>query len=202
MVSKLNNLELVVIASYLAGAGRMRTDTEDIAVKANEIAPGRFTWRKYPQQINIDTVRKRLWDACKPECGSYLIGSEREGWLLTEAGLKFAKQHRERLVTSFEPRQSLNERMWRRTERVRLLTSALYEKFSSGNSALVSARDAEHFFRIDDYVSKESRNDKILRLLNAFGNDRQLGRVVKHAAELIRRSGEYEEHFRQDSRKP
>ena len=62
----LSNHQIVVIAAYLVAGDSKRADTEDIAVKANQIAPGRFSWRKYPRQINIDTVRKRLWDACKP----------------------------------------------------------------------------------------------------------------------------------------
>ncbi|MFZ2068557.1 MAG: hypothetical protein WAV27_21505, partial [Xanthobacteraceae bacterium] len=56
----LANHEVVVLATYLAGGRTSYTDTEDIAVKANEIAPGRFAWRKYKEQINIETVRKRL----------------------------------------------------------------------------------------------------------------------------------------------
>ena len=46
----LANHEVVVLATYLAGGRTAYTDTEDIAVKANEIAPGRFTWRKYKEQ--------------------------------------------------------------------------------------------------------------------------------------------------------
>ena len=40
------NDEMVVFATYLAGGRNAYADTEDIAVKANEISPGRFTWRK------------------------------------------------------------------------------------------------------------------------------------------------------------
>src|ERR1700731_4921954 len=82
----LANHELVVVAAFLAGAQNASVDTEDIAVKANELAPGRFAWRKYKDQINIDAVRKRLWDAAKPEKGGLLIGSEKTGWRLTKAG--------------------------------------------------------------------------------------------------------------------
>jgi len=71
----LANYEIVVLAAYLSGGQYRYVDTEDIAVKANEIAPGRFSWRKYKDQINIETVRKRLWDAAKPEKGQYLIGT-------------------------------------------------------------------------------------------------------------------------------
>ena len=39
---------------YLLGGETRRVDTEDIAVKANELAPGRFAWKKYPDQINLE----------------------------------------------------------------------------------------------------------------------------------------------------
>jgi len=84
------NHELVVLAAFLAGAQTEPADTEDIAIQANILAPGRFSWRKYKDQINIDTVRKRLWDATKNDKGAYLIGSEKTGWRLTKAGFDFA----------------------------------------------------------------------------------------------------------------
>jgi hypothetical protein len=41
----LSNHEIVTLAVYLLGGDTQHVDTEDIAVKANEIAPRRFTWR-------------------------------------------------------------------------------------------------------------------------------------------------------------
>src|ERR1039458_774422 len=93
-VTDLSNSEIVVIAAFRVGAAGLHADTEDIAVKANEIGPVRFTWKKYPEQINIDTVRKRLWDARKR---GHLVGSERDGWLLTETGTQFASQYKRSL---------------------------------------------------------------------------------------------------------
>ncbi|MFZ0829061.1 MAG: hypothetical protein WAO02_16730 [Verrucomicrobiia bacterium] len=46
----LSNHEIVTLAVYLLGGDSKRIDTEDIAVKANELAPGRFNWRKYRDQ--------------------------------------------------------------------------------------------------------------------------------------------------------
>src|ERR1700687_1391053 len=108
------NHEGVVLATYLAGGKTAYTDTEDIAVKANEIAPGRFTWRKYKDQINIETVRKRLWDASKLEKGGYLVGSERDGWLLTQTGLKFSKKHLRllKIGDASSTRHSQREQTW------------------------------------------------------------------------------------------
>src|SRR5712671_5279957 len=127
----ISNHHIVVVAAYLAGASALRIDTEDIAMKANEIAPGRFTWRKYPSQINIDTVRKRLWDACRIEKGGYLDGSEKDGWLLTPLGIKAAVEWLALFPKQLAPKQrtSVRERSWHKSERQRLLSSDAFVRF-------------------------------------------------------------------------
>src|ERR1017187_1048899 len=192
-VADLSNSEIVVIAALRAGAAGVHVDTEDIAVKANEIAPGRFTWTKNPDQINIDTVRKRLWDARK--CG-HLVGSERDGWLLTETGATFARKYRRSLRIEKTTRLSLNERNWRRMEKTRLLATAAYMKFGSGQISSITIREAQGFFRIDAYVSSSATENKILRLLNAFSDDREVGPAVKHLAALVRGKDVVESHLR------
>jgi hypothetical protein len=192
-VTDLSNSEIVVIAAFRAGAAGLHADTEDIAVKANEIGPGRFTWKKYPEQINIDTVRKRLWDARKR---GHLVGSERDGWLLTETGTTFARQYRRSLGAEKTTRLSLNERKWRRMEKVRLLTTAAHLKFRSGEMSSITAREAQGFFRIDAYVSKSAIENKILRILNAFSDDHEIGPTVKYVASLVRRPDVLEDHLR------
>ncbi|MGB9407209.1 MAG: hypothetical protein WCA89_06695, partial [Terracidiphilus sp.] len=136
-VTDLSNSEIVVIAALRAGAAGLHADTEDIAVKANEISPGRFNWKKYPEQINIDTVRKRLWDARKR---GQLVGSERDGWLLTETGTQFASQYKRSLGAEKTIRLTLNERKWRRVEKVRLLATAAHQKFGSGQASCITVR--------------------------------------------------------------
>lgn len=181
----LSNHLIVVIAVYLVGGDSQRVDTEDIAVKANEIAPGRFTWRKYPEQINIETVRKRLWDACKPDKGAYILGSEREGWLLTEAGVRFARRTSNVLPGS-KKRVSLKERAWLKSERDRLLSTDAFQKHKQDDHGEITKRDAESFFRIDNYVKGEARERKLLRVLSAFGDDPELGPAVRRLAAVVR----------------
>jgi hypothetical protein len=184
----LANHEIVVLATYLAGGKSMYTDTEDIAFKANEIAPGRFTWRKYREQINIETVRKRLWDAAKSEKGGYLIGSERDGWLLTQTGLKFCKKHLGLLTVSTDSstRHSKREQTWISRERARMLAEAAYQKFAAGKIRKVTSVEAERFFRVDDYVIGAARETKIKRSIAAFAADPLLGEATKRVAELVR----------------
>jgi phospholipase C len=107
MPKPLSNHEIVTLAVYLLGGDSQHIDTEDVAIKANEIAPGRFSWRKYPDQISIANVSKRLWDAMNSEKGGYLIGSERKGWLVTESGLRFAKERMADLDGATQPRKTL-----------------------------------------------------------------------------------------------
>ncbi len=67
----LTNHEIVTLSVYLLGGDTQYVGTEDIAVKANELAPGRFTWRKYRDQINIENVRTFLSDARIQKNGGY-----------------------------------------------------------------------------------------------------------------------------------
>jgi len=144
----LANYEIVVLAAYLVGAHYRYVDTEDIAIKANEIAPGRFSWRKYKHQINIDTVRKRLWDATKKD-GGYLVGSERGGWLVTELGCDFAEKNLSKLIwlDLSKSRLSRAEEIWQGRERNRMVAEAAYRKFRAGTIAEISAAEAERLKR-------------------------------------------------------
>jgi hypothetical protein len=181
------NHEIVVLAAYLAGGQSKYADTEDIAMRANEIAPGRFSWRRYKDQINIETVRKRLWDAAKPERG-YLIGSERKGWLLTEAGRQFAETNLAslELLNLSKRRLSRREQSWASRERVRMMGEAAYQKFQSGARRRITPAEAERFFRVDDYVVGDARREKIERARNAVSNDPELSRAIAAIAKLVR----------------
>lgn len=188
---ELANHEIVTLAVYLLGGDTQRVDIEDIAIKASALAPGRFTWRKYRDQINIDTVRKRLWDAATPAKGEYLAGSEKKGWVLTSAGLKFATKSIAFASSTdlSKERLGLKERQWLRSERIRMLSSEAYGKIQSGRTDAVTDREAEEFFRIDAYVTGQAREQKIMRALTTFGDDQELGKAVKILARRIRTGG-------------
>ncbi|MGH9970337.1 MAG: hypothetical protein ACREBG_21450 [Pyrinomonadaceae bacterium] len=128
---RLSNHEIVTLVVFLLGGEARYVETEDIAIKANELAPGRFTWRKYPQQINIENVRAFLSDAKKVKNGGLVNGSGSKGWMLTERGCEFADSRLDDLkgdeLTS--GRTDPKARQWIRNERTRMLASDAYEKF-------------------------------------------------------------------------
>ncbi len=187
----LTNHEIVTLAVYLLGGDTQYVDTEDIAVKANEIAPGRFTWRKYRDQINIENVRTFLSDAKKQKNGGYLRGAGKDGWFLTESGFEFAKGRVANLedVDLSRERLSAKDKKWLQHERERMLGSEAFAKFSAGMDAAISVQEADSFFRLDVYVTGKAREDKIIRSLNAFRSDPELGPAVTTLATRARTGG-------------
>jgi hypothetical protein len=83
-----SNPEIVTLAIYILGGAKQNIDTEDIAMKSYELAPTRFAWTKYKDQVNLVNVRISLSDAKKPKKYGYLCGSLTEGWSLSKKGVK------------------------------------------------------------------------------------------------------------------
>ena len=187
---ELSNHEIVTLAVYMLG-GRTRTvDTEDVAVKADELAPGRFAWKKYPDQINLEVVRVYLSDAKKEAKGVYISGSGTEGWLLTQRGLAFAKKHARILGSTNLSREAVDprEKRWRRGERARLRNTDAFRKVVAGDAAAISSAEAAAFFRVDAYVAPEMRQRRMTRIANAFAEDPELSKAVSILTEIAGRS--------------
>ena len=184
------NHELVTLAVFLLGGEAKPVDLEDIAIKANEVAPGRFAWRKYPSQINIKNVDAFLWDAKKPKNGQYVLNSGKDEWVLTAHGVAFARQRIADLGEIDVSRKALSARdkSWIRSERERMLASPAFAKYRAGGSKIVSEQEAEAFFRLDSYVMGRAREQKLLRLINVFGDDADLGDAVKALEVKVRRN--------------
>jgi hypothetical protein len=185
---ELANHEVVVLAAYLAGAQKVSADTEDIAIKANQIAPGRFSWRKYKDQINIDTVRKRLWDAAKRDKGAYLIGSERTGWRLTKAGFDFARRKIRSVAAARlgKQRKSKSEGVAQTRELKRMMSEEAFIKFAQGRQQEITRSEAERFFRIDDYVTGQARAAKIERFKIMVAGNKTLSQALDFLSGLVR----------------
>lgn len=182
----------MVLAAYLCGADARAIDTEDVAVKAFELAPSRFGWRKHADQINLELVRVSLSDAKKPEKGSLLDGSGKTGWTLTPAGLQWAKIAEAKLLRSDLSRSrevgrggSIDEQRWRR-ERDRVQTTRAWAQWS--NDEAVSARDAAEVFRIDSYAVGRMRSLKITRLKSLFAEDEVILPFLSSMEQIIQSS--------------
>jgi|HubBroStandDraft_5_1064220.scaffolds.fasta_scaffold68653_2 hypothetical protein len=184
--------ELAALALYVLGGGGRLVDTEDVAIQIHKIAPGRFSWRKYPDQINLELVRVALSDARKSESGSLVTGTGREGWSLTAAGQRWAEANAPRLVgqdlTKHRAERSagsIDERRWQR-ERARMLATEAWRQWNAArDGSAITAEAAADLFRIDRYVGGRAREIKINRLREMFAGDDDLAPFVEAAAGIV-----------------
>jgi hypothetical protein len=191
----ISQVQVVTLAVYLEGGDQKAIDTEDVAVRANALAPGRFTWRKYPDQINLEIVRVYLSEAKSPKGSGLLVGSGRTGWSLTPAGLKWAREASKRLrgVDLSRARDegaggSVDERRWRR-ERARLVAMPAWKRWTTDRAAIIDADDAAEVFRIDSYAEGRMRTMKITRLRSLFAEDREMLSFIDAMAQVLEPEG-------------
>lgn len=182
--------EVVAFALFVLGGDQRRVDTEDIAVKAHELAPGRFSWRKYPDQINLELVRVFLSDAKKPDSRALVVGAGRTGWSLTARGVKWAasvKKHGP--ASKFDRDRSLSragsvDANRRKQERERLNRTAAWIHWNAGETA-PSETEAREVFRIDSYSDATLQQAKLARLRGLFTEDAPLSRFLDAAAAAL-----------------
>jgi hypothetical protein len=184
-----SQVEVVTLAVYLLGGAQRAIDTEEIAVQAHRLAPGRFSWKKYADQINLELIRVYLSDAKK---GELVMGSGRVGWRLTQRGLTWAEQAAPQIAAVDTSRSraqlrsgSVDEQRWRR-ERSRLIATAAWEMWKDGSQE-ISFAEAKEVFRIDSYAKGDLREAKITRLQSLFAKDEDLVPFLEHVIKVLNR---------------
>lgn len=184
----LANPEIVTLAVYLLGGASKRIDTEEIAMQADKLAPSRYRWRLYPDQIDIEKVSDSLTDAAKPRHGKYILGGRSSGWMLTERGLAFAQARAVDIGMVDLSREPMTpqERQTRAHDRARLLSSEAFIKCRTLGPDAVTIKEAEAFFRLDEYVKGDARERKILRIKNRFQDDAELAPCIDSLVAKVR----------------
>jgi hypothetical protein len=184
-----SQVRVVTLAVYLLGGDQRPVDTEDVAIRAHQLAPNRFSWRKYPEQINLELVRVYLSDAKKS--GRELVdGSGKTGWTLTSKGMKWAKKWAESTDQDAIDRDkadavggSIDSQRWSR-ERDRILSTKAWAQWKQ-RGPTPSLRDAETVFRIDSYAVGRMRSLKVTRLSSMFADDPEVSKFLHEMAELL-----------------
>lgn len=190
MTNDLPQHHIVTFALFLKGGAERFVDTEDVAIKANEIAPGRFCWRKYPDQINLELVRVFLSDAKKPNKGVFVSGSGRKGWTLTPEGLKWAKKTEKGFLSGNvslgkgADRAGSIDSVRRSRELMRITSSEAWRKWTDGTIE-ISIADAKHVFRIDSYSRGEMLKLKMDRLQKFFIDDDKTSSFLTEIRDIV-----------------
>jgi hypothetical protein len=182
MNSRLTKRESVCLAVYSLGGGSRAVDIEDVAVRAAELTPEFFRWRRYPEQIDLEKVRlcaKNLLVGSS----AWLSGSVRNGWMLTPAGVAWCKRYatHETAPTTADLEAKAATAALKRT--------AAFQKFTSGAAAAIDVHDVRGFLRVDEYTSSRRRRERIQFAENAAAGDRRLVNLIEHLKQNF--SGEW-----------
>ncbi len=171
--------QLVTIAVALLDGDKVYVDHEDVAIKVNEMAPGRFNWRKYPELINIEIVSFALRDAQKTKNGGLVVGNNTKGWMLSPAGLKWIETvdlgavHDELPVKYRKASISANQEL----ERRRLFNTKAYNLFVKGKSKAITVQDFYEFARVNQYFQIKTRQRRYAIIANAVSDDDILSKL-------------------------
>ena len=171
--------ELVTIAVALLGGDTMYVDREDVAIKVNDIAPGQFNWRKYPERIDLDAVGGTLRTAKKPQNGGLVVGNNTKGWMLSPTGLKWIKTvdlgavHNELPTKHRKASISANQEL----ERNRLFNTKAYNLFVEGKSKAITVQDFYEFARVNEYFQIKTRQRRYAIIANAVSDDDTLSKL-------------------------
>ena len=171
-----SNPELVTIAVALLGGNTHSIDRENIAVKVNEIAPGRFNWRKYTDYIDLEAVSVALRDARKSRYGGLLVGNSREGWMLSPNGLRWINMQdlSNVLVSPATKYRKASISASRETESARLRTTNAYKLFVEGKQDNITLQDFYQFARINEYFQTKTRQRRFAIISNVVADDATL----------------------------
>ena len=139
--SRLSNVQVCVISLWILGGATTPQDTEDVAAKCFDLAPNRFSWRKYPYP-NLESTGVALRDGKKQKNGSLINGNSRIGWLLSAAGVDWARKRNLLLAPTgtVTPRLAL-----RREEAAARSVLGLFQGGSQGARLGVGVRQSSLF---------------------------------------------------------
>ncbi|MFC2048360.1 hypothetical protein ACFLSK_02890 [Chloroflexota bacterium] len=162
--------DIVTIAVYQLGGALRHIHLEDVAIKAAELSPKAFSWKKYPERINLESVRITL----KSELASNdrrVIGSIRDGWMISPKGLHWCISN----IANDAKHSLLNQinKEVARAKKTEAFTKTINNKLDE-----VSNADVKILLRVDEYFSARNRRERVLALSNAALLDPQLDSVL------------------------
>ena len=185
----MRTVDYVIASLFRLGGSTRPVDIEDIAVECFKIAPHRFQWRKYAEQIDLAQVRDGLSDARKEANGELVVGDRKQGWSLTQAGIKWATQ-----LLDFVGADQASGRIRldvpvRAAEKQRVLASHALRKSLAGDANGVTAQEFRELLRVDRYVTPEKYRQRLSIVLESFADDAAMQSVITDLEQHYRTQG-------------
>ena len=172
-IESLTNPQLVTLAVVTLGGDVNSIDREDIALKVNLLAPGRFSWRKYPENIDLEAVCVALRDAKKPKNGGLLVGNNNIGWMLSPLGIKWIKSiNINTIIDSHSIKQRKDSIIANQElELLRLKTTNAFKLFIDNNIDVITLQDFYQFSRVNEYFQTNTKKRRFAIMDNIVLGD-------------------------------
>jgi len=167
---KYSNSDIAVMAVYKWSGALRYVHLEDIAISAAELSPRRFSWKKYPDQINLEAVRLALKNELSAPEGR-VTGGIRDGWMLTPIGLTWCLRNAE-----VGDAQALLDSIHKEADRAK--KTAAFTKTIENREKEVSKTEVEAILRINEYSAARNRRERATALANAAMLDSELKYVL------------------------
>ncbi len=169
--ANLSNKQLAALALFQLGAAERAIDTEDLAMKVAELAPGRFRWKKHPEQIDLEAVRLSVKNLLRDK-PAFVTGSMRNGWMLTPAGLSWCARMSGQQRAVGPDHGTDGAVLLRQTD--------AYRKFEQEKGEEITVHDVRRFLRVDEYTSTRRRKERVQAVINTAHDDQQLSTLVRY----------------------
>lgn len=167
---KYKNSDLAVIALYQLGGASRYIHLEDVALKAAELSPKAFSWKKYPEHPNLEAVRLALKNELEAK-RRRVFGSIRDGWMLTPEGLSWCLAG-----SSITMNQSAVDQIHKEIARAKKTDA--FAKIAANKQEETSDNELRVVLRIDEYFSPRNRRERAMALANAAVIDPQLRPIL------------------------
>jgi hypothetical protein len=187
MSVSLPNREIVLFVLGELGGRTARIDTETLAVECFKRYPSKFGLVKFPKYPDVDAVRVTLTDLKKQKYGLMVKGNKDDGWVLTENGLNWYGENRDRISVNIKQRHPLERRLPQgrniSREKIarkitdRLLESNAYKKWKSGNS--ISIYEFFDAMNVDQYLDESKYQEVLANTLQAVRGNSDLTDFVE-----------------------
>lgn len=155
-----------LLALYDLGGDHRAVDTEDVAMRAAQVAPKAFRWKRYPEQVNLEAVRLSLKHN-KEQIPALVSGGIRDGWQLTQEGVKACVTLRGRPTVA----KSEEEAEWIRQSNV-------FTTWRKNGEDAVTRTALLELLRVNDYFPEAKRRQRVVAFVNAAVNDPELEAFV------------------------
>jgi hypothetical protein len=106
----------------------------------------------------------------------YLKGSNKYGYMLTQAGLEWAEKFDEEKQISTSSRK-LSPSDLMEKEQIRLRSTRAFKKFKSDEKEKITVMDFREFTRVNDYFPEHIRKQRHIKIDNAVKDDVDLKNV-------------------------